>query len=351
MSVTIKWIFEKEQTYHILFWVGWIFLTIEGDSKGLGFYHQRNHELTVPIILSLMLNVMIFYGHAFWIIPKFLTGKKIGRYVLVLLLFFLISLLIKTSVEMAFVAHYSTARLPIKWIDLMRENLFTLTLFLFLSFAFWAYQKQKREKEWIVREKISNELALLKAQISPHFLFNTLNNLYSLGLQNKTEEVTHGILKLSNILRYVLYENKVKKISLRKEMEYIQDYVEINKMMIDRNQWENIVVKMKGNPDALSLPPLLLLTFVENAFKFGLTNRGEVSIFISAHIENSNLIFKVENRINEVQNKDSRGDHYSGIGLGNVKQQLELLYPNAYSLSAMQEEDIFKVNLKIKLSS
>jgi len=189
------------------------------------------------------------------------------------------------------------------------------------------------------------ELKLLKAQIHPHFLFNTLNNLYGLTLE-KSEEAPGLVLRLSEILDYILYRCNEKRVSLSEEINNLKNYIEIEKIRYsDKLKLE---VDFPVNTNNLNIAPLIILPFVENAFKHGVSNfPGIAMVVIKISLNENNLTFDIENTKN--QGVKVAGNHSGGIGLNNVKKRLNLMYPEKYTLSINDKTETFLVNLTLQL--
>ncbi|MEG0500490.1 MAG: histidine kinase, partial [Rikenellaceae bacterium] len=187
------------------------------------------------------------------------------------------------------------------------------------------------------------ELALYKAQINPHFLFNALNSIYSLVLPH-SELASDAVIKLSSILRYMLYEADKKYVSLDKEMEVIRDYLALQKFKF--NDVTNVSFRIEGSLAGYSIEPLLLMTFVENAFKYGADNITPSFIAIDVAVIDGYFIMSVRNKIVIAQSKSEN----SGIGIKNIKRRLDLIYQENYMLDIKKEDgEIFSVKLKLKL--
>ena len=209
-----------------------------------------------------------------------------------------------------------------------------------IFFSKWMVSEQKKLKA--ERESIADKMAFLQNQVSPHFFMNTLNNIHAL-VDIDTEEAKTAIIKLSQMMDYMLYESQSQGISLKKEMEFIESYVELMKLRIS----DDIDLKMEI-PEMLpkvNIPPLLTISFIENAFKYGVSYDRPSFIHIKMNINDNRFIFKVQNRIHpEIkQNKNS------GIGIENTQKRLELLFGNTYELNIDKDDDIFKVNLTIPI--
>ncbi len=219
-------------------------------------------------------------------------------------------------------------------------------LLLYLSSLILGYAEKsiqrRRDMERMRREKIESELAFLKGQINPHFLFNALNSIYSLVLPH-SDIASDAVLKLASILRYMLCETTQKEVSLDKEIDIVRDYIAMQKLKF--NDTTTIDFKVTGNTVGYSIEPLIILPFLENAFKYGADNITPSFITTDIDVINENFILTVKNKI------VVRGDSVesSGIGIKNVKRRLELLYSKRYKLDIIEESDTFSVYLKIKL--
>ncbi|MDA3890034.1 MAG: histidine kinase [Salinivirgaceae bacterium] len=202
----------------------------------------------------------------------------------------------------------------------------------------------EREKQLALleNESVQNQLAFLKNQISPHFFMNTLNNIHAL-IDIDTEEAKESIIKLSKLMRYLLYESEEGKVPLVKEFEFINSYVNLmklrfsEKVKIDLNFSEKI-------PDKL-IPPMLFTSLIENAFKHGISYKEESFIQIDFLTTESRIVFEIRNKKTETAN-DSK---HSGIGIENTKKRLDLLYGNNYQMDIIENNDDFMVNLTIPI--
>ncbi|GAB1464254.1 sensor histidine kinase [Pedobacter sp.] len=190
-------------------------------------------------------------------------------------------------------------------------------------------------------EKKDMELQFLKSQLNPHFLFNSLNNIYSLAYQ-KSDKTADAILKLSEIMRYMIYESNDSWVSLDKEVEYVQSYVELQKLRF--KDGAAVEISINGEIDGQKIVPLILISFVENAFKHGVANDAEDPIKINIIANQKILHFSVTNKKNTT-NKDALG----GVGLNNVERRLQLLYPERYKLNIVNTPTHYTTELMLDL--
>ncbi|MDP4185060.1 MAG: histidine kinase, partial [Bacteroidota bacterium] len=202
-------------------------------------------------------------------------------------------------------------------------------------------EKERKEAE---KEKLNSELAFLKNQISPHFFFNTLNNIYSL-IEINTVDAQKAVLKLSKLMRYLLYESEQGDSKLSSEIEFMKAYVDLMRLRL--NEKVELLVSFPDEFDDVLIPPLLLIPFIENAFKYGISYRDKSFIYLSLQVNNKELVFFCSNSLNN----NAGNETHSGIGLENVKKRLNLLFPEKHSISINQKENSFDVLLKIDIST
>jgi two-component system LytT family sensor kinase len=191
-------------------------------------------------------------------------------------------------------------------------------------------------------QRTATELNYLRNQTNPHFLFNSLNSIYSLA-HKKSDLVPDAIVTLSEMMRYMLYETDNKSVLLEKEINYIKNYIELQKLRL--NNIENISINIHGNTKDKYIEPMLLISFIENAFKYGTDYKGSAFVKIVIRIEDNTLHFWIENKIAN-HKKDPEN---SGIGLANIKNRLTLLYPNTHQLELTSVDSKYTVNLVLQL--
>lgn len=205
--------------------------------------------------------------------------------------------------------------------------------------------RQKEKENEITRQKLETELSFLKAQTNPHFLFNTLNNIYALA-RKKSDDTADAVMKLSTLLRFMLYESRKNRITIAEEIKILDDYIQLEKIRYRENLKINFTKSIDDEKKLIA--PLILLPFVENAFKHGASeNRFGTSIFIHLQLSNGILSFEIENSKTESTDSTSLNE---GLGLKNVKRQLELTYPD-HKLQIKNDFDLFTVSLTINLNT
>lgn len=198
----------------------------------------------------------------------------------------------------------------------------------------------ENKKQEIEKEKLATELSFLKSQINPHFLFNTLNNIYSLALM-KSESTADAVLKLSSIMRYVLSETKNDIVELDKEILFINHYIELQKVRVTDKVTIDFIVQ--GETEGKYMAPLIFIPFVENAFKYGISAKDKSDLYFEVKVDNDNIFFTATNKV--VFRENIAEDDNTGIGIQNTKRRLELLYPGKHQLSVTKENNQFIVHL------
>lgn len=203
----------------------------------------------------------------------------------------------------------------------------------------------EKQKKLLENERLNAELNFLKLQINPHFLFNTLNSIYSQA-HLKSEQTEYSILKFSQIMRYVLYDSTTEKIPLTRDLEYIRNYIDLQKLRISKNI--TIQYAVSGVTNDLVIAPLLLITFIENAFKHGISYSSPSAIDIRIGVTGTDLTLTVGNTI--IRKPMTAGELTGGgVGLVNARRRLDVLYPGRYLLDISDNNSIYVVNLKITL--
>lgn len=208
------------------------------------------------------------------------------------------------------------------------------------------WKEQQHIADVLKKEKLAAELALLTSQVQPHFIFNTLNNIYMLSMKG-SPQTSDMVYRLSSLLSYMLYDSKQETIELEKEVDYIKNYINLEKIRYgERLEVQlNVYKNLKG----IFIPPLLYLPLVENAFKHGASNAVEDSwIHIDISVKKNMLIFKVENSI--ADEKRASNGFGNGLGMENLRKRLEILYPNKFEMKTLREESTYLSVVKIELN-
>ncbi|WP_245726493.1 sensor histidine kinase [Pricia antarctica] len=205
------------------------------------------------------------------------------------------------------------------------------------------WRKNEDLRKATEKEKIDSELRFLKTQLNPHFLFNSLNTIYSLSVK-KSDETPEAIMNISELMRYMLYEANRDKVPLAKEINYLKSYVQLQRQRLSRDA--NLKLKISGKEEGKMVAPMLFIVFIENAFKYGTDFQGKTDIEINLSIKDRSICLYVKNIIGAHQSREGS----SGIGIENVRNRLNLLYPDAYDLTIGDNGVHYEVNLHLNLN-
>lgn len=331
--------------WHLLFWTA-VFLLYWLMGAGITGQYYQEFKINLFVLPARMLGT---YSFIYLILPLATEKKSIIFFgILTLIHFFIYGFLVYAS-------FYVLNPYP-NFYDFSQQPLFNPGKILTKSisdylipamgaaiviFKKWYLDQQKNKK--LAEEKLAAELNFLKAQIHPHFLFNTLNNLYALTLI-KSDKTPDIVLKLSELLDYMIYKSNDKFVPLAKELEILENYIELEKMRY--NERLDFTYEIKGEPGTHKIAPLILIPFIENSFKHGASkDRMNPSIHISLEIERAFLFLKVVNSVPAEKKNDVFENE--GIGLNNVQRRLELIYPGQHELRVEPGNNFFTVECKI----
>lgn len=293
----------------------------------------------------LLFHALVAYFNNDYLIPRLLLARNYLLYILSLGLA-IVSVCFPLSIVVHIVVENEELQTLI-WSDsfflfLIINVIFTVITTMVLKLVKQWYSDQKTTKD-LQQEQLQTELKFLKSQINPHFLFNSLNNLYALTL-SKSDSAPEVVLRLSNILRYILYESNEGYVSVRKEMEHVKDYVAVEKLRLGMGVTIDIDIDDAIQDDPVE--PMLFLTLVENAFKHSEDILPEKR-FIRIHAKSLDTGFRflIENTFSP----SKRGSETGGIGLENIKKRLNLIYPNQHDIKSSTADGVYRVDLIIKL--
>ncbi|WP_288790301.1 sensor histidine kinase [uncultured Elizabethkingia sp.] len=363
---------KRRILFHSTLWL--LFATFLLLSYILAYNIPPLHSLILTLRMTIC-NMAVFYTFFYILLPRIFEGGKIKAIVLLLLsipfciylwmaITYFITLVynnfgfdipigelkgvISKAAEQNFAQALSFRRVLSQIIIVIS----LLSPFFFVKILFEIFRmynrtlKLKEQKMKVEIQNINMEKDFLKAQLNPHFLFNTLNNLYGLAIKkdNQTPEV---ILNLSEMMSYTLYESNTDKVSLDKELDFIKNYFELEKMRYPADNNIQINISNEGRNSGLYIAPLLTFSCIENAFKYGLRSSKEQFIFLNIKTEKNTFYFQLENDIEKI----NQGISVGGIGLENMRKRLVLLYPDQHELQIENTENRFKVTLKIVLDN
>jgi len=335
---------------HALVWVLYLFTyafiySLFYESASLG-------KALFQFSVTAWIDVSAAYLLVYFLIPKFLLKKKYFHFLISFLvsaiIFMMLQRLMLLLVTYTFIYPEYAGNFSFFKFNYLYTffNIFAMAAILasVKLFEYWYVNQMKNQV--LQKQKLESELKFLKSQIHPHFLFNTLNNLYALTL-DKSEEAPEVVVKLSDLLSYMLYECNAPRVPLEKELDLLQDYMALEKIRY-RNELK-VDFDVQGRTSGKLIAPLLLIPFVENGFKHGLSKQIKNPwINITMEVEDYLLHFKVENSKPDNDSIDETG-YTEGIGLRNVRQRLDLIYGDDYTLEVNNSKEVFSISLMVRL--
>jgi len=331
---------------HIGFWISYfllLFIIIGATTQGFSSGPNFVHIIKLGIIFVIFPSFIVFYTSYFFLFPKYIQTRKIGLaffygIIISVISTFIASLLISLLFEtkMMFKGGYSSYIAETASICLIG---FAAGIMSIIIKGFITWYDEIKLKEELNFKNHQIELALAKSQLDPHFLFNTINNIDVLILKSP-KLASEYLNKLSDILRFMLFETKTERIALSKEIEYIEKYIALQKIRTSNEHFVNFIVN--GETSSQTIPSMLLIPFIENAFKHVSNKKTENAITISLFVEDKKIVFECENKYNE-NNKNLLESN--GLGNDLIAKRIELLYPKKHNLAITNEKNTYKVKL------
>ncbi len=345
-----------EPFIHLVFWfllgylaynnLGTKLITIKGPLGEVRQFQQPQFDQVFLLLVDLFFKAVLFYWTVSILIREYLTNrtrtnllKLVAVFAGTFLLSYLLNMLIMASFE---------ERPPFRATRLFSLSILLHFFIMLLAVAYGLsrerFNAERLQKE-IKAEKLKTELDFLKSQLNPHFLFNTLNNLFAEANKHENPTLSSGIAKLSQMMRYMLYESNESFVSLEKEINYLHSFIELQMLRVSPKDPFDQQLDIDDYDPTLKIAPLLFQPLVENAFKHGISleSKSVVSISLSTHGEQ--LRFSIKNN----KSSDPRQIEHSGIGLANLKRRLTLIYPEAHSLETNENLKEFSALLKLDL--
>lgn len=293
-------------------------------------------------VIATIIHLGLFYFNAYYLYPKLMNRRQWWLYIICFIVliggsFRIKMLILNTWFPEVSIFGYTNAFLG-----------FPIILILVLSLIYRiildrvTYEKKLKERE---AQQLATELKFLRSQISPHFLFNVLNNMVSMA-RHHSDQLEPSLIRLAGLMRYMLYETDEKKVTLAKEIDYLKSYIELQKTRFEEDV--EIITDIRYSDGSHTIEPMLLIPFVENAFKHGVVLVDHPFIHIRLRLNGDKLMFFVENKFSS-ETEQSK-DKEPGIGLSNVKTRLQLLYPDRHVLTVENRDTIFRIDLTLHLS-
>lgn len=349
---------------HLLFWTGWVLffhkilvlevipnIEIYGDSgnRVLDEVGSTSADPLPLLIVGAFFKAMAAYFILYGIVRRHFQKNKVSFILIGVgvlgVAFFVESLVAKIIIDHS--NNYESIHLDI-WNNSNMMQYLILTILLISYLVIEQLILLDRKYLQMEKEKLKSELSFLKYQLNPHLLFNTLNNLFSMSQASGADEVSDGILKLSGIMRYMLYENKESQIPLTKEIDFLKQYADLQLLRVTDERKIKVDFTIEGDTSRAMIPAFVLAPFLENAFKHGVdtTKYSEIDVFLK--VLDDTIHFEVRNKI--FRNQKKLRSNEGGIGIVNLKKRLKILFPNAHELNQYELDDhyISKLTLHTK---
>ena len=333
---------QKPWLLHVVFWILVFFWMLGGKEN-----NYSPLEITRTLI-SLFFYILVVYINIGYLIPRFLNQKNFMTYVLLLLT--MVAVLTPIKVMMLYLTYEEVE--PREMLVMNQQNIF-LVLFTIAGgttiikiISDW--QRHQRDRKELETQRMQSEIKFLKSQINPHFLFNTLNSLYALTLK-KSDKAPEIVIKLSEMMRYMLYESNERRVPLQKEVNYIQNYLALEALR--QSGQADIRFNVEGQITDQTIAPLIFIPFLENSFKHGLNHQiSDGYVHVNMKVLDNKLLLRILNS-KPAQPPLPSEKTSGGIGLANVQRRLNLLYPNQYKLDIEDNDKEHIVELSLALTA
>ncbi|MEJ8802030.1 sensor histidine kinase [Pontibacter sp. H249] len=341
MSIPIPVIPLKKRytiAIHVFVWLifgSWIF-----------YYTASKQTITLgkamDLVVGLLFPVGIFYFNWYVLISKYLARNKIFLYITAVLATLFALALVQAPIDYYIFGNYNPSMASLYSTERIIQYMVSGLVVVFISSALKVtgnYIRNERLNKELETQKLTAELAYLKSQVNPHFLFNTLNNIYSLAYK-QSPDTPDAIMKLSLLMRYMLYESNDTLVSLEKEVDHIKNFIDLQKLRL--REHTGIKFNIEGDLAGKQIAPMLLMTLVENAFKHGLVSKNEIGIILNLVVDQNSLTFSTVNNTSSHKKRE-----FGGIGLENLQRRLNLLYANKHDLAFEEKDGTFYATLKL----
>ncbi|EAQ99995.1 sensor histidine kinase [Maribacter sp. HTCC2170] len=343
--------YEISYKHHIVFWL----IYFAFNALRWGSVHDDLIYSLKTNLIGFPIHIALSYFNVYYLMPKFVFQKKYFTYALLIFISLGVMLLVKFNLTYYFIstnvmpeADEIVNTLTLNYaITTMLGELYVVSFVTAIKItADWLQENNKFHN--LEKRQLTTELKFLRSQVSPHFFFNTLNNIYSLTLE-KSDKAPEVVLKLSELMRYLLYATKKPKQNLKNEIDCIQNYIDLERIRFDDSLEVNM--QISGDLENKKIAPMLLIPLIENCFKHGASkNIGKMHIDVDISVKEDFLYFNVSNTVPEKRKKEKSEKKIGGIGLSNVKKRLELGYgKNEYDLKISELDKKFHVELKLKV--
>lgn len=333
---------------HIAIWITLLILGVL-FIRTLGGFNKTDNTILLPLIVGTIINAFIFYTVSLVLVQRYANRNQVKKFLLGLLIVFVSFTLIETILDFFFMVWvYSDSPESFSGQFLTNGVIHLIFSSVALGYGFTrTWLVNEKLKQELVREKLTAELSFLKNQLNPHFLFNVLNMAYSSASRKGDDQTADIIEKLSVMMRYMIYDSNVEKVDVEREIEFIRNYINLQKMRFSDDVPVLVNFSVSGNYSGYRIAPLMLISFIENAFKYGVKLEQRSEISISIVFNNGEMEFVVRNPI--FKNVPSIDSKNQGIGIKNTRKRLDILYAGKHKLDININSNEFSLNLHLNL--
>ncbi len=336
--------FSQRWVYHSIFW-----LSYTGMWHLIAAQHPFTSYSLLISALFMIVDVSAAYTNMYVLLPRFFYKKAYLKYAFLFManIAFFVALMLGlwSFLEFSFFGSTSVAKSKYVLSSVFGSVMGVVTITMLVKLGKRSLETERKNEE-LEKEKLATELKFLKSQLNPHFLFNALNSIYFL-IKKDQDTAAAALANFSDMLRYQIYECNGEKISLAKELEFLQNFIHLSQLR--KNENFELQTSFAQNVNGEMLSPLILIPFVENAFKHVSTDKAEKSwIHIDLQLQGKKILFEVANSLSE-EVPSEEAVKAGGIGLPNVKRRLDLLYPRRYDLDIKESKDAYRVSLSLEL--
>lgn len=337
-----------EPIIHLAIWLG-LYISAIVFIRTIGPFNKIDGTLVAPITVGNIINAAIFYSITLFLIPRYANRNKLKHFVIGFVLVFAGFTMFETVIDFfLMVSLYSDTPEPFFSVLITNTVVHLLYSSLALGYGFtrrWVVSEKRKQE--LTREKLTAELNFLKTQLNPHFLFNILNMAYSSASRKGDDQTADIIEKLSVLMRYMIYDSNVEKIEVEKEIDFIRNYINLQKMRFSSDLPVKVTFTVDGHYTGYRIAPLILIPFIENAFKYGVKLEQQSDIMLAMNFQNGEMEFTARNSV--YKNGQMLDSKNSGIGIKNTQKRLSILYPAKHKLSIDDNGKEFMVKLLLNL--
>ena len=327
---------------HVMIW-GMLLLTPYLITNAHNGYKVNNLPVNFFVVADLV-HIGLFYLNAFYLWPRYVNRQRYNAYLLRVVVMIGSAFEVKLIIQRLFFPEVSKEFSNIKFLLMPAIGIYVISCIYRIILDRIRFEREQKDRQ---AAQLATELKFLRSQISPHFLFNVLTNLVSLA-RKRSDLLEPSLIMLSDLMRYMLYDTQGKKVTLGTEIEYLKNYVELQKLRFGSDVAVTSLIEVGEQDRSHTIEPMLLIPFVENAFKHGVGYLEAPRIEMQLRVDKNRMLFEVQNTMAD-PGATGGNEESSGLGLNNVGTRLRLLYPDHHTLTIRKEGNLFHITLTLQL--